>query len=365
MRRSTGELGGRHAPIPRTYVRTCPGGQARNAVAKHPADSLRAARPEPTPPKVAVHAPRVHGPRGAKRFSHGYYSGKGQCHFTGGVIPHIASASQQESDLFLDHYDKVCELVGEAPETVIGDKGLSVASVFEKCTRNGTATVVPWRPSGGDGKRHDKDTHDRHGVPRCKHCGGPTTFVRFSVGDRSKAPEDRDPRLWMRCQIGVEDGCAKDQSIGCSTDWRLLIPLWRTDGLYYELKESHGSYEGAHDWWRDRYKVAAGNLANRPKVRSIGWHRLRANVTCLIDWLRICAREGWLDSARRNHRKTERNGEDKGREIAGTVAGMRVRMGLAQPYGAKAVELELGERVPPSPRKRGAPPGQRMLGIED
>lgn len=244
------------------------------------------------------------GPRGAKRFWHGYYSGKAQDHFTDGVIPRVTSASEQEYDLFEEHYDKVVELVGAPPETVVGDKGLSVASVFEKCTRNGTATVVPWRPGGGDGKRHDKDTHDRHGIPRCKHCGGPTTFIRFSVGDRSMAPEKRNPRLWVRCLIGGEDGCAKDQTIGCSTDWRLLVPLWRTEGLYHKLKESHGAYEGAHDWWRDRYKVAADNLANRPKVRSIRWHRLRANVACLIDWLRICAREGWLGSARRNHLKT-------------------------------------------------------------
>lgn len=125
------------------------------------------------------------GPRGAKRFWHGYYSGKATCHFARGSIPNVVSASKQECHLFDDHYDKVCELVGAAPETVIGDKGLSVASVFEKCTRNGTATVVPWRPGGGDLKRHDYDTHDRHGIPRCKHCGGPTGFVRFSVGDRS------------------------------------------------------------------------------------------------------------------------------------------------------------------------------------
>jgi hypothetical protein len=31
--------------------------------------------------------------------------------------------------------------------------------------------------------------------PRCKHCGGPSSFVRFSVGDRNKRPEERSPRL--------------------------------------------------------------------------------------------------------------------------------------------------------------------------
>jgi hypothetical protein len=69
--------------------------------------------------------------------------------------------------------------VGAAPETAIGDKGLSIQSAFKKCTTHGTAAVVPRRRTA-DGVRHDKDTHDRHGIPRCKHCGAPTTFVRFS-----------------------------------------------------------------------------------------------------------------------------------------------------------------------------------------
>jgi hypothetical protein len=38
------------------------------------------------------------------------------------------SASRQEYDLFEDHYDLVCELIGDAPETAIGDKGFSVGS---------------------------------------------------------------------------------------------------------------------------------------------------------------------------------------------------------------------------------------------
>ncbi len=149
------------------------------------------------------------GPRGAKRFRHGYYSGKAIDHFTGGVIPIVDSASRQEYELFEDHYDLVRHLVGDAPETAIGDKGFSVESAFRKCTTNGTAPVFPWRPSGGDFKRHDKETHDRHGVARCKHCGAPTNFVRFSPGDLSKPEAERSPRLWVQCIAGATDECAK------------------------------------------------------------------------------------------------------------------------------------------------------------
>jgi hypothetical protein len=120
-------------------------------------------------------------------------------------------------------------------------------------------------PGGGDFKRHDKDTHDRHGVPRCQHCGAPTGFVRFSPGDLSKPDEHRKPRLWVRCMAGATDACTKTQTIACSSDYRMLVPLWRTDPLYHELKESHSTYEAQHDWWRDRYKVAADDLAVPPQ----------------------------------------------------------------------------------------------------
>ena len=109
------------------------------------------------------------------------------------------------------------------------------------------------------------DSHDRHGIPRCQHCGAPTGFVRFSPGDLSKPDEDRSPRLWVPCMAGATDECTKTQTIACSSDYRLLVPLRRTDPLYHELRESHSSSEAQHDWWRDRYKVAADDLGVRPK----------------------------------------------------------------------------------------------------
>lgn len=287
-------------------------------------------------------------------------SGRGDacaiCHFTGGVLySGVYSASRQECNLFDDVYDVTSRIIGAAPDTAVADRGYSVASVFKKCTTHGTAAVMPWRKSSGEPVRQDKDTHDRHGVPRCKHCGGPTDFVRFHEGDRSKPAHERKPRLWVRCMVGGTGKCAKDQTSTCSTDWRLLVPLWRTDALYHELKASHSSYEGVHDYWRDRYKVAADNLANRPKVRSIGWHRLRADVATLVEWLRICAREGWLGSARRNHKSPTRAFKVVGEDDARYLVGVRLRVGIAKPYGAKAVSLNLGDLDPPSRRARDAP----------
>lgn len=190
--------------------------------------------------------------------------------------------------------------------------------------------------------------------------------MRFSEGDRSKPAEEREPRIWFDCMSGATPECAKTRTIACSTDYRLLVPLWRTDSLYHELKESHSTYEAQHDWWRDRYKVAADHLGNRPKVRGIGWHRLRANVAALTEWLRICHREGWLALPRRNRGDTKRGFKDRGQRISVKLANMRARMGLMAAYGENAAQLfGSAQRTPPSRRPRGAPVGQTTLDIPD
>jgi hypothetical protein len=56
----------------------------------------------------------------------------------------------------------------------------------------------------------DCDTHDRHGVPRCKHCGSDTAFVRFL-----EAPT---PRIWFRCLKSKTPACGGEQTISCAND---------------------------------------------------------------------------------------------------------------------------------------------------
>lgn len=285
------------------------------------------------------------GERGANRFWHGYYNQKGTDHFTGAVLyPGVYNASRQEYHQFPDLYEKLTRVIGQAPQTIMADKGQSVASVFELCTRNGTSPVIPWRQGNGNAVRHDEVTHDRHGIPRCKHCGGPSRFVRFSTATGA-------PRIGYRCLLGATPDCARDQSIACSQDWRLLIPLWRDDPLYFELRESSGSFEGVHDYWRDRYKVAADSLGNRPKAVGIGWHRLRALTACVVEWLRVCHREGWLGSPRRNSRHPRRPRHLVGIRIARDLTRSRVRNGLMAAYGPKAHALGIGRPEPPSHRQ--------------
>jgi hypothetical protein len=276
-----------------------------------------------------------------KRLWHGYYSGKAICHFTGGAIPSVDSASTQECHLFPPLYDRVKAMAGRRPDTAIADKGLAVSSCYEHATMNDTAPVFPWR----GGPRYDSPRFDRHGVKRCDHCGGVMYSTRFS-------PNGGKPRLWFRCLFQPTDDCKRgDQTIYCSEDWRVLIPLPRTKPLYHELKESHQSYEGVHDYWRDRYRVASDTLANRPKAVGLAWHQLRANVACLVDWLRIAAKNGWLGSVRAALRHAgTRTKRKAGEDAANSVAKSRARQGLYTPYGRGAKKNGNGHETAPRPR---------------
>lgn len=284
------------------------------------------------------------------RYWHGYYSGKIVCGLTGGVIPSVDPANRQECHLFLELFDRACAMVGEAPETVTGDRGLSVAACFKHATERGTAPIFPYRRSG-TGKRKDQLTHDRHGVVRCKYCGGPTRQIKFSKNNGK-------PRLWVVCEDGKQTPeCAKQQTIYCETDWRSLIPIPRTDPAYHELKATHQQFEAMHDYWRDRYRVAANSVANRPKMIGLGARRLRAAVACFIDWLRIAVMNGWTGSARPTKRgklvKGVRRSQKTGEENALSLAEKRARLGLLEHYGPQAAKLGIGDALPPS--ERGSP----------
>jgi hypothetical protein len=106
------------------------------------------------------------------RFWHGYYSGKAVDHLTGGAIPCVEAANRQEYHLFPDLFDRVCDMTGATPQTVIGDRGFAVKSCYKYLTTRGCGPIFPWRASRKGQERKDFLTHDRHGVKRCKHCGG-------------------------------------------------------------------------------------------------------------------------------------------------------------------------------------------------
>lgn len=194
---------------------------------------------------------------------------------------------------------------------------------------------APWRKRGPRTKRsaEDADRFDRHGIVRCKFCGGETQFVRFAKASPKK------PRLWVKCLTGTGD-CAKVQTVYCEKDWRLLLPLWRTSETYMALSNARNRYERLHHHWRQRYRVASDDHMLRPKRRGIACQQLRANAALVIEWMLICSREGWLASARCKVRDAERQLREVPAEAWASVLNLlkrRRKLGLTEPYGPAAV----------------------------
>lgn len=226
----------------------------------------------------------------------GYYNLKAVDHYTGGVLAaHVTHASMQEHIGYLDLYAQIKQQIGATPRAIVADRGFSIDKIFEMHTRDGVASVIPWRKHTYDDRRRDYDKFDRHGIPFCKACGGEGKFIRF----KHDAPPSGHPRLWFTCARPMDKECDRHRSIQCSTHWRLLLPLWRTSPAYQVLRVSHQNYETAHHRWRERYAVGGDTKADRPKRRGLGVQQLRASAALVIEWLTICHREGWLPGSQR------------------------------------------------------------------
>jgi len=299
------------------------------------------------------------GPRGSFRYWHGYYNIKAIDHYTGGVLDvFVMDASINEHFANDVVVDRIKEALGDTPRALCYDKGFSIESVYKHNTLKGIATVAPFR-RGRFGNRADYDTnrYDRHGVPRCKHCGGEGRFLSFLAEPK--------PRLIYTCGVGCDaskraDGSPIRMSINCEEKWRFLVPLWRTSEAYMALKLVGKSYEGVHRYWRDRYKVGGTDYYTRPKRIGKEWQQLRASAAMLAEWIKICWREGWLGSARRNTNFPRTN---TAASALSKFLAYRVWLGLdKEATGQLPIKIEDDEDVgmpPPDdgPPDLGDPPG--------
>lgn len=299
-----------------------------------------------------------------KKFWSGFYNCKVVDHYTKAPLAiGVYSGSVQEWQFYDDVLLRTCAVLGELPRSVVADRGFSVERVFKRNSELGIASVMPWRKKHKTEERHDKVTHDRHGIPHCKHCGAECRYAGFSPFS------EKGPRLYYYCDHPKTAACRKKKSISCSKDWRLLVPLWRTDPRYHELAESHSNAENVHDHFRDRYAVAEKSVKGRPKRRGLAWQQLRADAAVFIEWVRIGVREGWFDTPRRNDVQVYRN-RAKSLKRYRRVMLSRARNGIGGPggrYGRAAARQGWGEKLPPSrrdPKHRRAtplgpaPPGQ-------
>jgi hypothetical protein len=284
-----------------------------------------------------------------KRFWVGFYNAKAIDHYTGApVAVRITSASTNEFITYPSLFQAAYENLGQRlPRAVVGDRGYSISYVFEHNTKLGVGSVFPWRQFRGDRPREkeDTDTHDRHGIVRCKYCGAPTRMLSFA----KSAGAGRGPRLYVQCSVPVTPDCKKRQSIACATSWRMLLPLWRDTPVYLALRYSHDRYERVHHHWRSRWLSGADDDSQRPKRRGLPNQQLRANAALLLEWLMICERERWLPGQRpRGKPHPERILVDDGARFGKELREYRKDVGLDRPYGPKAVELGIGGLTPKS-----------------
>jgi hypothetical protein len=248
---------------------------------------------------------------------------------------------------------------GVSPQAVVFDRGYSIGSTFELNTREGIASIMPFRAPNWRMKREELSTEDvdMHGVPRCKHCGGPSDQDGPGLGfyiDRGLVP-----RIRFRCELEITEKCKKVQSIACEKSWRLLLPTSRLTERYHALKKAGQNKERNWYHWRLRYMVAGKNVDTRPKRPGLAWQELRASAALFLEWFRLSLRHGWLGSHRRRNYSEPVPFTDSDRALQ-SVLGKRRRMGLDLPYGKAAtlsgIIVGAGANGPPTGEP---PPGTR------
>lgn len=285
------------------------------------------------------------------KFWFGFYVQQAVSHLYGAPLAvAMDSAARVEKDIYLNTtFPQLVQNTGGClPQTATFDKGFAWNDVYEHNTRHRIASVMPFRKRHANDRAHDHESHDRHGVVRCRHCGGPTQLIRDAAQPY--------PRLWVRCQSGVlgiprTQGCEKDQTIACSTDWRTLTRLWQDDERYQELATTHSMYERIHRLWRNRWKVGGNDVYSRPKRMGIACQNLRAQTALMIEWMLICWREGFLGRAQRRRRKICTLADKTQQRIA-ALRKERQQNELDHPYGPAAVRLKIkgASLKPPSQR---------------
>ena len=212
-------------------------------------------------------------------------------HFTHAPLAsHLIPADRQEHGAYQEVFERARANLGALPKLVAGDAGYSVEHVFQFNSNLGVGSVFPFRRhrTAESDHRQPTDTYDEHGIPKCRHCGGESEFVRFAVTKNTNKG-----RIWFRCRLPQSQRCQSEQSIFCDQAPRHLLPVWRTEDAYAAMRVSHQSYEHKHRDLRIQYLLAPDCLAPRPKRPGIEWQQLRACAAVLIEWLRVFQRGGW------------------------------------------------------------------------
>lgn len=158
-----------------------------------------------------------------------------------------------------------------------------------------------------------------------------------------------EPLIRFRCVLPWHPECRRAQSIHCSEEWLMLLPLSRKSGLYHDVLYTRSNLENTFRHGRDRYAIAGKDLTGQLARRGAPPQRLRAWAGLVLDWFRLNLRQGWLEpielAVEPNEDEPERlsglqdraNGQPAavgvGAERLGELLRERERACLELPYG--------------------------------
>jgi hypothetical protein len=267
----------------------------------------------------------------------------------GGTLANVhISAGDQEFRTYPALQRKLRNALDRDPETITGDKGFAVKSVFRRAALRGISAVMPFRsphPSITDRAQLRTERYDEYGTPRCDHCGGPG----YLDGPRLGLQLVRGvPVLRFRCLHAHTVECQTTvQSRRCDEAWQLLTGLSHLSERRAALMTASGNYERTFRQGRARYGQSGKEKYARLSRRGIRAQRLRAAIARLIEWFYICLRHGWIGNHR--NRNDEHTLHTVGHGYRRYMRAVYRKKGLELPYGPAAVKLGLARPPDPPP----------------
>ncbi len=222
---------------------------------------------------------------------------------------HFFEADIQEHLGWPELYRKTMRALNDDPDNptvkpfgVVADRGFANRTFIRHSTLEDVATITPER-KGWNLMRSDR--WDEHG-PRCKFCDAPAAPPR-GPGEGFAITGTGDPRIRYRCSLGWTQQCRTTmQTISCLKEPRALLPISRNERVFHDVLANHQVFEGVFDAWRDRYAVSGTSTATRSKHRySIRAQKLRAAAALVVEWFRICLRQGYIGNLTVNPHEPE------------------------------------------------------------
>ena len=226
---------------------------------------------------------------------HGYSEVALGLHFVEGEqieVEHIP-ADVMEYDALPDLYRATIRGAGGFPLYCSVDRLYFTRPVGEFFARRRVGLVIREKKTVGKADHVDwrSPWFDEDGVPRCRGCGGPGN--QSVAGGGLQVVRGR-PILRFRCFLPLSSACSGWQEIACEEEYLKLTALSQLRVEYHTMLARHPIPEATHHRDRQRSRSAANATVDRLPRVGLPAQRLRKQTTLLLNWSRLCLRNGWL-----------------------------------------------------------------------